>query len=160
MVASLLEPECNKNRKDLQILFDPDLMISEKKGRKEFNKKGWDCKMRADCKRHDNCLSLHYYSQKVEYECKVLFSDQQPQQKQVRMKVPSLSRAITLHIPLHYSAHDLPKSWRWNINFPANRPLIMARIQHITFRMFHPRPGYLLNRKEKQLPTTIIWASV
>lgn len=37
---------------------------------------------------------------------------------------------------------------------------MMARIQHTTFRMFHPRPGYLLNRKEKQLPTTIMWASV
>ncbi len=116
--------------------------------------------MRADWERHDECLSLHCYSQKVEYGCKVLFTDEQPQQKQVRRKVPSLSRAITLHIPLHYSAHDLPKSWRWNINFPANRPVIMASIQHITFRMFHPRPGYLLNRNEKQLPTTIIWASV
>lgn len=98
--------------------------------------------------------------QKVGHECKVLFADEPPQQKQLRMKVSSLSRAITMHIPLHYCAHDLPKSWRWNINFPANRPVIMASIQHTTFRMFHPRPGYLLNRKEKQLPTTIIWASV
>lgn len=46
------------------------------------------------------------------------------------------------------------------MNFPANRPVMMASIQHTTFRMFHPRPGYLLKRKEKQLPTTIMRASV
>ena len=36
---------CNKNRKDLQIQFDPDLMRGEKKGRKAFNENERDTKM-------------------------------------------------------------------------------------------------------------------
>jgi len=113
-----------------------------------------DTKMRADGGETSISFITLPFTKSM-YECKkVLLTDEQ--QKQLRRKAPSLSGAITLHIPLHYCAHDLPKSWRWNINFPANRPVIMASIQHTTLRMFHPRPGYLLNKKEKQLPTTII----
>ncbi|KAG7277242.1 hypothetical protein CRUP_015290 [Coryphaenoides rupestris] len=49
---------------------------------------------------------------------------------------------------------------RWKMNLPASRPAMMARIQQITFMAFHAPPGYLLNRKEKQLPTTAMWACV
>lgn len=109
----------------------------------------------------DMKIAFHYITfQKKRAMSVRCFSLMNSHNKQLRRKVTSLCRAITLHIPLHYCVHDLPKSRRWNINFPANRPVIMASIQHTTFRMFHPRLGYLLNRREKQLPTTIIWASV